>query len=105
MDAALSMATLIGGLRDPDAEVRERVASALGCLCVPAAEAELARALIRDPSADVRSACAEALGALGARAVLVEAASAERDPFVVIFIERALWKLDRQRRQSRSTGR
>jgi HEAT repeat protein len=53
----------------------------------------------------VRSACAEALGALGARAPLVDAVGAEADPFVVIFIERALWKLDRQRRQSRSTVR
>ena len=105
MDAALSMTSLIGGLRDPDAEVRERVASALGCLCVPAAEAELARALVHDPSPDVRSACAEALGALGARAPLLDAVGAEADPFVVIFIERALWKLDRQRRQSRSTVR
>lgn len=105
MDAARSNSVLLGGLRHPDAEVRARVAAALGELRVPAAEAELAWALVHDPSPDVRSACAEALGALGARAALVDAAATEPDPFVVILIERALWTLDRQRRQSRSTGR
>lgn len=100
---------LIGSLADPDAGVREAVAGALVRLREPRAETALALALDADPSPDVRSACAQALEAIGARAALERAADTEPDAFVVIFIERALWRLDggRSRRPSRfspSTG-
>lgn len=94
---------LIGSLTDPDPEVREAVAGALVRLREPRSEGALARALDTDPSPDVRSACAQALEAIGARAALARAADTEPDAFVVIFIERALWRLDggRTRRPSR----
>jgi HEAT repeat protein len=97
MGCSDAVPALIGRMTDPDAWVREQVASALIRLRDPRAKDALTIGLLRDPSADVRSACAQALGELGEAAVLTAAVETEQDPFAILLIERSLWRLENRR--------
>lgn len=64
--AAGQSAALIAALRDPDEDVRQDAAGALGLLGITAAVPALMDSLQNDPCGDVKLACVGALGRLGA---------------------------------------